>query len=74
MGAILRYTIKGSDPKQFFLMNNVTNLSCSESNSFEVGESIQIITLEDSFTCSVSGKIFKDAGGNFIRSTVNCEW
>ena len=80
VGAALKYFAKSSVVNRFYLAleKNITNLTnCSNSElTFEVGDTIQINTIEDSFTCSIGGKVFKDAEGNFIRSSVSgtSEW
>ena len=73
VGLILKYSIVGNVPKEFLLaVEGNSSSNCSEMEmSFEVGQTIQVNTLEDSFTCSIQGKIFKDASGNFVRSTVS---
>ena len=74
VGAIIRYSTKSNEPDQFFLaieQNTTNSTNCSKFEfTFEVGSTIQINTLDDSFTCAVGGKVFKDAEGNFIRTTV----
>lgn len=67
MGVVLNYGIKGTVPEEFDLAEN----NCSmEERYFSVGQAIQVNTKSDNFLCSVSGKVFKDAKGNSIRSTV----
>lgn len=71
IGVALRFGISGSEPQEYFLAelrDNCTNLS---EGIFEVGETIQINTRKDNFTCSVSGKVFQDDRGDPIRSTVS---
>lgn len=69
IGIILRYGINGSEHREFYLAEVRDNCS-NASDSFEVGETIQINTLKDNFTCSVSGKVFQDEEGAPIRTTV----
>jgi hypothetical protein len=69
VGVILRYAIPGDQPDEYFLAELSENCS-NLSSVFEVGQTIQINTRTDNFTCSVSGKVFKDDQGNAIRSTV----
>ena len=71
VGLLLRYAFKGDEPTQYHLVQVLDGPSdCSES-TFGVGEKIQLNTRGDNFLCSVSGKVFRDNKGNFIRSTVN---
>ncbi len=44
---------------------------CTDNKTFDVGESILLSTQKDNFTCSVTGKVFRDAEGNFIQETVS---
>jgi len=73
VGLILRYTLPGNAPSEFLLaVEGNSSSNCSEMElSFEVGQSIQVNTLQDSFTCAIQGKVFKDASGSFIRTTVS---
>ncbi len=70
VGIIFTYGPSSTEPEQFYLAEQVNNCSNLSERTFEVGQTIQLNTMEDSFACSVEGKVFRDNRGNFIRQTV----
>ena len=74
MGILLRYGLPETELAQFIFSRRYTNTSCSQ--ELEIGEIIQLSSWNsgagegDSFLCSVTGKVFRDEQGNYIRQTV----
>ena len=69
----MRFAIPGQQPEEYYLVESRDNCSNLSERYFEVGQTIQINTMEDNFTCSVVGKVFRDDEGAPIRATVSKE-
>ena len=78
VGILLRFGLPDSTIAEFiFARKFIANNTCGEGDLLEIGEIIQVSSYNaetgdgDIFLCSVTGKVFRDQEGNYIRHTVS---